>query len=356
MILPATTAALLTPQGRGAIATIGVRGPRAVEAVARCFSPARSVSGPANAIRFGRWQRDPSHAGEELVICRTSADAVEVHCHGGHAAVEAILRDLSAEGVQIVNWQSWIEAVALDDFSRQACIALASATTQRTAAILLDQYRGALAAEWRAIEQHSAAGQTEEARQRIDRLLARAAVGLHLTEPFRVVLAGAPNVGKSSLINALLGYQRSIVYDQPGTTRDVLSATTALDGWPVQLSDTAGIRDTSDPLEGAGIERAQRQLAAADLVVLVSDKDEPPSIDVPTGARCLRVRNKRDLVPESRQQDSSCLWLSARTGQGIDELQKQIVRQLVPLTLSPGDAVPFLPQHIDALEALRCRL
>ena len=90
-----------------------------------------------------------------------------------------------------------------------------------------------------------------------------------------MVIAGPPNVGKSSLINALLGFQRAIVFDLPGTTRDVVTAVTALDGWPVELSDTAGLRSSDDPLELAGIEQAHRQAAAADCLLLVFDASQP---------------------------------------------------------------------------------
>jgi tRNA modification GTPase len=89
-----------------------------------------------------------------------------------------------------------------------------------------------------------------------------------------VVIAGPPNVGKSSLINALLGYQRAIVFDQPGTTRDVLTATTAIDGWPVELADTAGIREGDDAIETEGVARALAEIRAADLVVEVWDASQ----------------------------------------------------------------------------------
>src|SRR5690606_16577637 len=93
----------------------------------------------------------------------------------------------------------------------------------------------------------------EEARRRLAALVDRAPLGLHLTRPWHVALAGAPNVGKSSLLNAVLGYGRAIVFDQPGTTRDVLDAVTAIDGWPVRLTDGAGLRESVDALEAAGV-------------------------------------------------------------------------------------------------------
>src|SRR5207244_3542080 len=100
-----------------------------------------------------------------------------------------------------------------------------------------------------------------------------APVGRHLVEPWKVVVAGAPNVGKSSLVNALAGYQRAVVSEVAGTTRDAVSVQLAFDGWPVELTDTAGLRD-AEGLEAEGIERARRVLAEADLVLWVVDGAE----------------------------------------------------------------------------------
>src|SRR5690606_27241148 len=90
----------------------------------------------------------------------------------------------------------------------------------------------------------------------------------HLLTPWQVVLCGRPNVGKSSLINALVGYERTVVFDQPGTTRDVVSVETAIHGWPVIFSDTAGLRETESELEAAGIARARARLKQADLIAV----------------------------------------------------------------------------------------
>ena len=194
----------------------------------------------------------------------------------------------------------------------------------------------------------------KEALRRIDHLLQCATIGLHLTKPFRVVLAGAPNVGKSSLINALLGYGRSIVFNEPGTTRDVVSALTALDGWPVELSDTAGIRETSDILEAAGVERTSRQLAAADLIVWVTDASAgtSPALPAVTATPALIVRNKIDLLP-SPPGDSQTLCVSATTGTGMEALKASIVSRLVCNPPAPGEPIPFTASQIAMLQRWR---
>ena len=151
-------------------------------------------------------------------------------------------------------------------------MALADARTERCAAILLDQHQGRSAGRWTKSGRRSAGGDASSARGQIDALLARAELGRHLTRPWSVVLAGRVNVGKSSLLNALAGHGRAIVHHAPGTTRDAVTVTTAIDGWPVELCDTAGLRSPGDAIERAGIELARERLARADLVVLVADR------------------------------------------------------------------------------------
>lgn len=145
---------------------------------------------------------------------------------------------------------------------------LTQAPTLRTAGILLDQYRGAFARDVATVI-------STNDLVRLHRLHALGPVGRHLVEPWRVVIAGPPNVGKSSLVNALAGYQRSVVAPVAGTTRDVVTTVIALDGWPVELADTAGLREASESLEVAGVDRAKDRLASADLIVWVMDATDP---------------------------------------------------------------------------------
>jgi tRNA modification GTPase len=197
-------------------------------------------------------------------------------------------------------------------------------------------------------------------------LLACCDLGMHLTAPWRVVLTGRTNVGKSSLINSIAGFQRSIVSQQPGTTRDVVTTTTAIDGWPVELADTAGLRDAESELESAGVELATQTLAGADLVIVVHDVSEPlhDRIDewvsdilakASMRPRVIRVLNKIDVLAEThpRPLDFDQHRASALTGEGIAELIAAIGRALVPRAPEPGFAVPFLAEQVAALEAAR---
>ncbi|MBL9124133.1 MAG: 50S ribosome-binding GTPase, partial [Planctomycetaceae bacterium] len=249
-----------------------------------------------------------------------------------------------------------------DPIRRAALEALVHARTERTASILLDQAEGALGRELAAALAALAAGDETVAANRLDELLRHARLGGRLVEPFRVVLVGAPNAGKSSLVNALMGFQRSIVHAQPGTTRDLVTATTALEGWPVELIDTAGLREADDPLEQAGIARAVDQSHGADLVLLVIDRsrnDALPAFANRAGwAELVVVHNKCDLPPGGRERDPSsaglpCCLTSAATGEGIERLLQMIAARLVPQPPLPGAAVPFTATQVAHLQQAR---
>jgi tRNA modification GTPase len=343
----------LTPPGRAAIATIAVAGPKALAIASRFFRAASGAPLAAtaeNRIVFGRWSSAAGESpGEELCLCRTSPEILEIHCHGGNAATAAILAALASAGAEVVSPSQWLARHAHEALVAPALSLLGEARTARTAAILLDQTRGAYARAIREVCSNLERGDFETATTRLRRLLNLAPVGLHLTKPFRVVLAGAPNVGKSSLINKLVGYERSIVFDLPGTTRDVIAATTAFDGWLVEMRDTAGVRQTADPLEAEGSDRARQQMRHADVVVWVRDATDPsPACEFtalqPTAA--IVVWNKCDLA-EPPQDDA--LRVSAKSGAGLAELQQRIVAHLVPHLPQPGEAVPLTTQQVAKL-------
>lgn len=355
----------LTPAGRGAVAVVLVVGPDVIRAVDKRFEPAgkQSVNGAQiGRILFGRW----AATGEELVVCRRSEDRIEIHCHGGGAAVRAVVDSLQAGGCQSLTWQDWLRKSSSDPIQADAQIALADAVTTRTAAILLDQLNGALAAAIRSAIRAIDAEDWSQADALIREMLDRRDVGLHLTTPWRVVLVGAPNVGKSSLINALAGFDRAIVAPTPGTTRDVVTVTTAIDGWPVLLADTAGMRAIEDELESAGVELAQATLASADLAIFVNDATAPdmgiPSWESCGATRVIHMRNKIDLLEDVARgrtrdgvdpTDGETIYVSALTGEGIGDLIAAIGQSLVPNPPASGVAVPFLQRQIEALVVAR---
>jgi tRNA modification GTPase len=340
-----TVAACLTPPAAGAIATLAVRGPAAWDVVRGLFRPALPDAPEVGRVRHG-WLGGA--AADEVVLAVRAIRPlpwVEVHCHGGPQVVRLLLEALAERGARACPWQEFARLAADDPLQVLAAGALSAAPTLRTAAILLDQYHGAFR---RALD----GGATGLAR-----LAQFAAVGRHLVDPWKVVLAGAPNVGKSSLLNALAGYQRSIVAPTPGTTRDVVTTAVALDGWPVELADTAGLRQDTGALEGQGIERARGAAASADLCLWVLDAGAVPVWpDVPPG-RVLLVVNKVDLAPAwDLGRAAGAVHVSARTGAGLPELCEAIARRLVPDAPGPGEAVPFTPALCDAVEGAHAHL
>ena len=346
---------MLTPPGRGAVAVVAVDGLRAAPWVEQFFRPIRGgrlSERESQQVVYGRWGREP---GEDVIVCRRSETQVEVHCHGGVSAVRRIIDNLTAAGATEQDWSAWISHHESAPIQATARRALANATTLRATAILLDQYHGAFEAAIHSIvELLDLSNPDSQAALLISELLARAPLGLHLTKPWRVVIAGPPNVGKSSLINAVLGFQRAIVFNLPGTTRDVVTAVTALNGWPVELSDTAGLRSSEEPLELAGIERALRQAADADCLLLVFDASQPWLAQnqhlVDGWPAAIVVHNKSDLgAPDTRA--PAGLSTSALAGKGLDRLTAAVLSRLITVDLSPGDAVPFADEHVAALKA-----
>lgn len=349
---------LLTPSGRGAVATISVDGPNATQLVERCFESAAGkplAEFAVGRIVFGRWAGEDG-PGEELVVCRRGEQRVEVHCHGGPAAIENIVSLLESLGCRARTWQDAVrsELGQTDSLRAAARVLLAAARTERTAAILLDQFRGALSSALRDALAQVQSGAHDRARTTLSELAARAGVGLHLTAPWQVALVGRVNVGKSSLINALVGFERSIVFDQPGTTRDVVTSLVALDGWPVELADTAGLRDSDDPIETIGVQMARARAQSADIVILVSDLGQAWSAEDAalhaTFPAALLLHNKCDVASDHSDRPAG-LRTSALTGDGIEPLIDEIVKRLVGDVIPRGAAVPFTTQQCAAVHS-----
>ena len=256
-------------------------------------------------------------------------------------------------GVEVLTWQEFELASTGDPLRAAAQVVLVNAPTVRTAAIALDQYTGAFARATQAIATALRLGDIANADRLLEELDRFSGIGRHLNAPWRVVIAGAPNVGKSSLVNALAGYQRSVVSPIPGTTRDVVTTLLALDGWPVEVADTAGWRLADAPLEQEGIARARQAMAAADLCLWLVDASATPVWpDANLGAVRI-VINKIDL-PSAWPLDSvDAVRVSAQTGAGLPDLCLAIASWLVPAIPPPGAAVPFTTALATAVAEIR---
>jgi len=356
---------LLTPVGRGALAVVGVAGPAAQECVARLFSPRGGpLQGRAQgAIVFGQWTGAENGPGEELVVVRRGVDDLEIHCHGGLAASEAVIRSLEQLGAVRQAWPEWLRAGGTPEIEVEAREALAIAGGPKAARILSRQLAGGLDAELVRVGGLIAEGGVDEARVAIDRLRRAARVGLRLARPWRVVLAGSVNAGKSSLVNVLAGHDRSIVSPEPGTTRDLLETRVVLHGWEVDLVDTAGLRDDEATgvgvtgVERAGIARAVAAREGADLVLRVVDARQVNVSGPTTSAHHeLLVASKADLAGGAAPGPAGTVWTSAVTGAGVAALAAEIVRRLVPEETEEPElldgAVPFTVRQVALVDAL----
>jgi tRNA modification GTPase len=350
---PLTRVACLTPPGHGALATLGLHGPRAWGAACELFR-LRSGAALPEVPGPGRFWLGRAGAGvaDDVVLAVKHAEPVwlELHCHGGREVVRFLLELFEARGLSVCTWQEFLRHTAPDPIRAAAAAALAAATTARAAAILLDQYQGALGQALDAVlaaldGEHTAAA--EELLAGLDR---RSELGLHLAAPWRVTVAGAPNVGKSSLVNAIAGYQRSVVAATPGTTRDVVTTQLALDGWPVELADTAGLRGEAGAVEVQGIRQAREAARAADLCLWVLDASAEPVWPGADAGPVRLVVNKVDLPPAwGLARAEGAPRVSARTGEGVAGLCAAVARWLVPEPPPPGAAVPFTAEQVGAI-------
>jgi tRNA modification GTPase len=295
---------------------------------------------------------------------------VEVHCHGGVEVVRWLTEILAAYGCQACSYAELERATTNDLLKTAAMLELVQASTLRTAAILLDQYHGAFAQAMSEIQSTLAQGDIDEEIRLLEALARYADVGRHLTAGWKVAVIGPPNVGKSSLVNALAGFQRSVVAPTPGTTRDVVTTSIAVDGWPVELIDTAGLRSEAENLEGQGISLARKAAEGADFCLWILDASESPiwpddqsgsasgasnGPGTQTGAftrpaRPQLIINKIDLPPAWDIRQFQALAVSAKTGAGISDLIEALAEWLVPDPPPPGIAISFTPSLASQIE------
>ncbi len=363
-----TFATRLTTAAPAAIAVIELSGPTTEIWLQQCWQPATVSPRQIGVIRFGSWAgvheshsedgtKQSLRAPEDVVVCWTSCETVEIHCHGGKQAATRILNDLKSLGAVPRSTHSRLEHQIPDQYVAAALVDLEKTTTEMTTAILLDQVRGAFSRSMAEIRQLLGQNDKRKANAKIEELLVRWQYGAHLTQPWRLAIIGPPNAGKSSLLNAILGYDRAIVDMQAGTTRDALTEQTSLHGWPFVIVDTAGLRDTLDSIEREGVERALKATKASDLVLLIVEPRQGwtawhDAIYYEYSSKCVAVHSKSDLgLPlPAIPSNLSAICVSAQTRTGIEAMYETIIARLIPTPPQLGQAVPFRKAQVPVLE------
>ena len=362
-----TIAAIATAGGAGGIAIVRVSGGEAEAILKQMFIPAaRREYFESHRLMYGRAVDEGGDTLDEVmaVLMRapstyTREDVAEIHCHGGSASASAVLGRALALGARMASPGEFTRRAFMNgriDLARaEAVMQLIGANSQAAARASLRQLEGGVSGFVRQVsdrlkdvlalleastdfpeevEEEAAAREVAEKlrmiageiRRRGDRRSARL-----LREGASIVLAGKPNVGKSSLMNALLNQERAIVTSIPGTTRDVLTERVSLGGVMAEISDTAGLRDTEDPIERIGVDRAKRATERADVVLIVLDAArslDPSDVELVKSAdeRAIICLNKSDLPAVLTAQqlesltDSRIMSISAQSGAGLDEL------------------------------------
>ncbi len=384
-----TIAAIATPPGKGAIGVLRLSGPEALEIGARVWEGKDPRRLPGGRFTYGKL-KDPE-TGEVideglLLVFRaprsyTGEDALEFQLHGSPAVMRRGLEVLLKAGARLAEpgeftLRAYLKG-KLDLAQAESVLALVEAESetarrqalrglsrelseriQRIEAPLLDllaHIQATLDYPEEGVEPHRAEEAIAAALREIEALLQTAQAGRIAREGARLVILGPPNAGKSSLLNALLGYERAIVAPVPGTTRDYLEAPLELEGLPIQAVDTAGVREAPDPIEAAGVARALALAREADLVLWVADrsaKKPAPPPGLPEG-RVLFVASKADLPPA--WEDPVYLPVSVRTGAGLDTLKAAIKERLLS-GASEGEAWLTSERQAEALAEARDRL
>jgi tRNA modification GTPase len=378
-----TIAAIATPAGRGGIGVVRVSGPevpRIARAILGCLpEPRRATLGSFAQLDQGIALYFPaphSYTGEPVL---------ELQGHGGPVVMQALLAACLDAGARLAEPGEFTrraylegkldlaqaEAVAdlIDAASREAArSALRSLSGEFSAALgalqaQLVELRALTEAtldfpeeELDALHRDDAAARLTRVQKALEDVLARSRQGSLLRSGIHVVLAGRPNVGKSSLLNRLAGEERAIVTPQPGTTRDALREPIQIEGVPLVVVDTAGLRVASDMVERLGVERTQQELERADVVLTVFDatrgRDELESL--PAGVARIEVYNKVDLAP-GFVAPAGALALSAKTGEGIELLRRALLETMG--WAATGESVYLARErHLRALERARGHL
>jgi tRNA modification GTPase len=381
-------AAISTPTGEGAIAIVRVSGADALGLADKIFVGQQKPSQFAARMQhLGEIVADDQVIDQVVIsVHRTPAsytgeDLVEISCHGGMLITARVLETCLRAGARGARPGEFTERAFLngkmDLTQAEAVIDLIRARTDLALRSATEQLEGRLGEKIRQIQEELIATvahieasidfpeegiapdegeklrvRLDSARQKISQLLSTAEQGRLLREGVRVVIYGATNAGKSSLLNRLLGYERVIVSASHGTTRDAIEEVINLRGMPVRLLDTAGLRSSTDPLERAGIARTEKSLHGADLRLHIADSNaaKPPDFAVHSANGVeIVVLNKSDLPAHRDWENFDALRISCVTGEGLPDLENEILNRIAGENLRPESMLAINARHRDCL-------
>jgi tRNA modification GTPase len=396
-----TIAAISTPIGEGGIGIVRLTGPDAMDLADGLFRSARGISlraAPSHTLHYGRIVVDGRPIDEVLVsVLRaprtyTREDMIEINCHGGVVATRAVLDVVLTAGARMAERGEFTKRaflngrISLDQAKAVLDVVRARTELGLEAAVdrlggrfsgALDDVRRTLAEVLADLEVEidypdldvdveAVLPRIDALCEQVDRMLAQSEQGRIVREGLTVAIVGRPNVGKSTLLNALLAEERAIVTPIPGTTRDTVEEESSLGGIPVRWIDTAGLRRPTDPVEAEGIDRTERAIDRSDLVLCLVDRSEPLTaedrkiLDRRWGVPSILVVNKTDLpnrlgadLPNRLGADlpdrlgvalptADRIDVSAKTGDGIEALTDAIVDRLVGGQLPTRNSVLLL--------------
>ncbi len=382
-----TIVAIATPPGAGAIGIVRISGPESLPIARGFFQPSNARGDWAShRLVHGRVLSGTGDFLDEVLFCwmrgpgsSTGEDVVEIHCHGGPVILRSVLAEAIRAGARPAEPGEFTKRAFLNgriDLAQAEAVAdMITARTDEAMKVAASQLKGELSRRIESIrdgltevlvhleaeidfsdedltpvQPEALAERVMALRDEVGDLLGTWNEGRLYRNGASVVIAGRSNVGKSSLLNRLLGEERAIVTPAPGTTRDFIEEWISLEGIPVKLADTAGVRDTEDTAELEGIRRVWEKISSADQVIVLLDGSETLTgedrrIAGEVGSRKgFPVINKADLAPAIETEEvralfdgQSPLWISAKRGDGIPELLKTLHRSL----LQGGDSGGF---------------
>ena len=395
-----TIAAVATTIGEGGISIIRISGSESLEIVSKIFKGKNGKKLDdikSYTMRYGFIINEDGSIIDEVIVSYmkgprsfTSEDTVEINCHGGIVVTNSVLKQVIKAGARLAEPGEFTKRAFLNgriDLSQaEAVIDIIRAKTELSAKSAIMQSEGKISREINLIRQRllaiiasieatvdypeedleeitadNASKRLKNILKLIEKLLNTAEEGKILREGLQTVIVGKPNVGKSSLLNALLQEKRAIVTDIPGTTRDVIEEYINIEGIPIRIVDTAGIRETEDVVEKIGVNKSKEKIESADLIILMLDLSDELSdqdieiIEYIKDRKYIVLLNKADLGLKLNKDDLKILdakhiiEISAKTGEGLDKLKDIIKDMFFNGEIKTDDIYVANNRHIEAL-------